>query len=156
MSEVLSLKKYYRFLMWICLWVSFQQSTGIALKFVICLVLITAESLRLVINQKYCYSMFYKVPYTNIYLKIGFKDSCPFLHGSSFCKLFTRYVTRFPQRKDNTEISCRKVTHYQFLSWPDHGVLEYANPLLQFLKRIRGQTNENVGPIICHCSYVPK
>ena len=29
MPEVLSLKKYYRFLMWICLWVSFQQSTGI-------------------------------------------------------------------------------------------------------------------------------
>ena len=58
--------------------------------------------------------------------------------------------------KDNTEISCRKVTHYQFLSWPDHGVPQYANSLLQLVKQLRAQTNENVGPIICHCLYVPK
>ena len=72
MSEALSLKKYYRFLMCICLCVSFQQSTAIALEFVICLVLITSESLRLVINQKYCYSMFNKGPLHQYLLKNRF------------------------------------------------------------------------------------
>ena len=84
MPEVLSLKKYYRFLMWICLWVSFQQSTGIALEFVICLVLIIAESLRLVSIRNTAIACLIRVPYTNIYLTIGFRDSCSFLQEVVF------------------------------------------------------------------------
>lgn len=55
-------------------------------------------------------------------------------------------------RSDGTEQASRKVTQYQFLSWPDHGVPQYATGLLQFVKRIRSLSHENVGPILIHCS----
>ena len=53
--------------------------------------------------------------------------------------------------KDGSEVSSREVTQYQFLSWPDHGVPQFATPLLQFVKRIRSISDETAGPVIIHC-----
>ncbi|GAA48182.1 receptor-type tyrosine-protein phosphatase delta [Clonorchis sinensis] len=62
---------------------------------------------------------------------------------------------------------CREVKHFQFTSWPDHGVPEYPVPLLLFIRRIRatvasGATTSSSntghsnmieqGPIVVHCS----
>ncbi|XP_069769077.1 receptor-type tyrosine-protein phosphatase H-like [Narcine bancroftii] len=47
----------------------------------------------------------------------------------------------------------RKVTHFHFTSWPDHGVPEDTEKLLQFQKLIRNHLNNSQGgcPVI-HCS----
>ncbi|KAF5402068.1 Receptor-type tyrosine-protein phosphatase delta [Paragonimus heterotremus] len=61
---------------------------------------------------------------------------------------------------------CREVRHFQFTSWPDHGVPEYPIPLLLFIRRVRATlaTNSSTssasvqanfieqGPIVVHCS----
>lgn len=66
---------------------------------------------------------------------------------------------------------CREVRHFQFTSWPDHGVPEYPIPLLLFIRRVRAtlassstnatsgpgatlnQTNLiEQGPVVVHCS----
>jgi tyrosine-protein phosphatase non-receptor type 9 len=59
----------------------------------------------------------------------------------------------------------RKVSHWQFTSWPDYGVPSSASAMLTFLKRVRDQqaamltelgdswTGHSRGPpIIVHCS----
>ena len=45
------------------------------------------------------------------------------------------------------------VTQYHFTSWPDHGVPEYAGPILNYLRRIKAQHKLNKGPILVHCRY---
>ena len=47
--------------------------------------------------------------------------------------------------------SSRKVVQYHFTSWPDHGVPEYAGPILNYLRRIKAQHKPNLGPILVHC-----
>ena len=51
------------------------------------------------------------------------------------------------------EGSSRKVIHYHFTSWPDHGVPEYAGPILNYLRRINAQHKPTKGPILVHCRY---
>ena len=41
-----------------------------------------------------------------------------------------------------------KVTQFHFTSWPDHGVPEYAGPILNYLRRIKKHSR---GPILVHC-----
>ena len=45
------------------------------------------------------------------------------------------------------------MTQYHFTSWPDHGVPEYAGPILNYLRRIKAQHKQNKGPILVHCRY---
>ncbi len=45
----------------------------------------------------------------------------------------------------------RKVTQFHFTSWPDHGVPDYAGPLLMFQRRIKSQHKPTKGPILIHC-----
>ena len=45
------------------------------------------------------------------------------------------------------------MTQYHFTSWPDHGVPEYAGPMLNYLRRIKAQHKPNKGPILVHCRY---
>ena len=44
-----------------------------------------------------------------------------------------------------------EVVQYHFTSWPDHGVPEYAGPLLNYLRRIKAQHKPSKGPILVHC-----
>ena len=45
----------------------------------------------------------------------------------------------------------RKVTQFHFTSWPDHGVPDYAGPLLMFQRRVKSQHKPTKGPILIHC-----
>ena len=45
----------------------------------------------------------------------------------------------------------RKVTQFHFTSWPDHGVPDYAGPLLTFLRRVKSQHKPTKGPVLIHC-----
>ncbi|XP_028984826.1 tyrosine-protein phosphatase non-receptor type 6 isoform X2 [Betta splendens] len=50
--------------------------------------------------------------------------------------------------------SFRKVWHYQYLSWPDHGVPQEPSGVLGFLEQVNSKQKEfpNSGPMIIHCS----
>ena len=41
-----------------------------------------------------------------------------------------------------------KMTQFHFTSWPDHGVPEYAGPILNYLRRIKKLFR---GPTLVHC-----
>ena len=44
------------------------------------------------------------------------------------------------------------IMQYQFVSWPDHGIPEYATPLMTLHKRVMGEWYPDSGPILVHCS----
>uniref|UniRef100_A0A4W5N1M8 protein-tyrosine-phosphatase n=1 Tax=Hucho hucho TaxID=62062 RepID=A0A4W5N1M8_9TELE len=50
--------------------------------------------------------------------------------------------------------SVRTIWHYQYLSWPDHGVPEEPGGVLSFLTQVNSKQAEfaNAGPMIIHCS----
>lgn len=48
----------------------------------------------------------------------------------------------------------RKVTQFHFTTWPDHGVPEYAGPLLQYLRRIKTLHKPKRGPLLVHCRLI--
>uniref|UniRef100_A0A6I8NKF1 Tyrosine-protein phosphatase non-receptor type n=1 Tax=Ornithorhynchus anatinus TaxID=9258 RepID=A0A6I8NKF1_ORNAN len=57
-------------------------------------------------------------------------------------------------RRTDREEQPRKVKHYQYFSWPDHGVPTEPGGVLSFLDQVnRAQRGYvNTGPIIVHCS----
>ncbi|XP_075265681.1 receptor-type tyrosine-protein phosphatase S-like isoform X1 [Convolutriloba macropyga] len=46
----------------------------------------------------------------------------------------------------------REVRQFQFTDWPDHGVPEYATPVIAFVKKVKLSNPPNAGPIVVHCS----
>ena len=44
-----------------------------------------------------------------------------------------------------------KVTQFHFTFWPDHGVPEYAGPILNYLSRMKAQMKLSRGPTLVHC-----
>ncbi len=46
----------------------------------------------------------------------------------------------------------RIVKQFQFTDWPDHGVPEYATPVLAFVKKVKYANPPHQGPIVVHCS----
>lgn len=46
----------------------------------------------------------------------------------------------------------RLVRHYQFTSWPDHGVPDSTVPAIDFVRTVRGNVDSHHGPIVAHCS----
>jgi len=47
--------------------------------------------------------------------------------------------------------SVKKVIQFHFTDWPDHGVPEYAGPILTFLHRVNAQHTSSKGPLLIHC-----
>ncbi len=47
----------------------------------------------------------------------------------------------------------RFIHHYQFTSWPDHGVPDSPAPVLDFVRSIRDEVDMHHGPIVVHCRY---
>ena len=45
------------------------------------------------------------------------------------------------------------ITQYHFTSWPDHGVPEYATPILAYHRRIKKDHKPSKGPMIVHCRW---
>ena len=50
--------------------------------------------------------------------------------------------------------SLRAVFQIHFRAWPDHGVPEYAGPILTFLHRVNAQLITSNGPLLIHCRYI--
>uniref|UniRef100_A0A673LK71 protein-tyrosine-phosphatase n=1 Tax=Sinocyclocheilus rhinocerous TaxID=307959 RepID=A0A673LK71_9TELE len=57
-----------------------------------------------------------------------------------------------PHRKEPT----RTIWHYQYLSWPDHGVPQEPGGVLSFLEQVNIKQHElsSTGPMIIHCRYL--
>ena len=43
------------------------------------------------------------------------------------------------------------VTQFHFTAWPDHGVPDYATPILAFHKRVVKEHKPRKGPLMIHC-----
>lgn len=50
---------------------------------------------------------------------------------------------------------CRTIWHYQYMSWPDHGVPQEPGGVLSFLTQVNTKQAEHpdAGPMIIHCRY---
>ena len=48
----------------------------------------------------------------------------------------------------------REVKQFHFLVWPDHGVPQFATPLLSFRKRVAKYHPDKKGPMVVHCRLV--
>ncbi|XP_065178192.1 receptor-type tyrosine-protein phosphatase delta-like isoform X1 [Sycon ciliatum] len=46
----------------------------------------------------------------------------------------------------------RRIQHFHFTTWPDHGVPAQCAPLLTFIRRMRSANPVDAGPIVVHCS----
>ncbi|CAI8053567.1 Receptor-type tyrosine-protein phosphatase alpha, partial [Geodia barretti] len=46
----------------------------------------------------------------------------------------------------------RKVTHFHYTAWPDHGVPDYATSMLNFHKMVMKDHKAHRGPLLVHCS----
>ncbi|KAI5106047.1 tyrosine-protein phosphatase non-receptor type 6, partial [Silurus meridionalis] len=97
------------------------------------------------------------------------RNKCvPYWPNSNETKEFGKYiVTAITERdaddykvrvmevalNDGSEMP-REIWHFQYLSWPDHGVPEKPDKVLSFLNQVNSKQQEfsGVGPMIIHCS----
>uniref|UniRef100_A0A8C2CVW4 protein-tyrosine-phosphatase n=1 Tax=Cyprinus carpio TaxID=7962 RepID=A0A8C2CVW4_CYPCA len=68
-----------------------------------------------------------------------------------------RYVVTLLSEKDAADYKvrpARTIWHYQYLSWPDHGVPQEPGGVLSFLEQVNIKQNEmsSTVPMIIHCS----
>ena len=61
------------------------------------------------------------------------------------------YHTLIYMQCDKVGGSQLKVTQFHFTSWPDHGVPEYAGPILNYLCRMKAQMKLSWGHTLVHC-----
>jgi len=56
--------------------------------------------------------------------------------------------------KEGVSTEKRKIFHYHFATWPDHGVPGDPGPVLSFLQDINDRQDSilNAGPVVVHCS----
>uniref|UniRef100_A0A8C2FHM4 Tyrosine-protein phosphatase non-receptor type n=1 Tax=Cyprinus carpio TaxID=7962 RepID=A0A8C2FHM4_CYPCA len=75
-----------------------------------------------------------------------------------------RYVVTLLSEKDAADYKVREmeltkepartITHYQYLSWPDHGVPQEPGGVLSFLEQVNRKQHalSSAGPMVIHCS----
>ena len=76
----------------------------------------------------------------------------PFIPDSFELRRFTSFChTLISVQCDKIGGNPLKVTQFHFTSWPDHGVPEYAGPILNYLCRMKAQMKVSRGPTLVHC-----
>lgn len=73
---------------------------------------------------------------------------CPFLS----CPVDSHFESQQEEQLDST----RLIRHFHYTVWPDHGVPETTQSLIQFVRTVRDYINRtpDTGPSIVHCRYV--
>ena len=46
----------------------------------------------------------------------------------------------------------RTILHFQFTTWPDHGVPEHPQTLVRFVRAFRERVTPEQRPVVVHCS----
>lgn len=62
------------------------------------------------------------------------------------------FVSQQEEQLDST----RLIRHFHYTVWPDHGVPETTQSLIQFVRTVRDYINRtpDTGPTVVHCRYV--
>lgn len=86
-----------------------------------------------------------------------FGGSCSILKVQGVCVLFSWLFwppTFVPQQEEQLD-STRLIRHFHYTVWPDHGVPETTQSLIQFVRTVRDYINRtpDTGPTIVHCRY---
>ncbi|CAI9549030.1 unnamed protein product [Staurois parvus] len=57
--------------------------------------------------------------------------------------------------KEDQLDAARLVRHFHYTVWPDHGVPETTQSLIQFVRTVRDYINRTpgTGPTVVHCRY---
>ena len=69
------------------------------------------------------------------------------LHVPSLCVFSTAQLIGSSER-------ALKVSQFHFTAWPDHGVPDYATPILAFHRKIKQHHRPSKGPMLVHCRYI--
>ncbi|XP_070552068.1 receptor-type tyrosine-protein phosphatase beta-like [Ptychodera flava] len=82
-------------------------------------------------------------------------DNEPVYYGAIQVNMLSEEV--FPEwtvREINLENGgiCKKVRHFNFTAWPDHGVPKATQALLYFVRAVREQMQDDSSPTVVHCS----
>ncbi|XP_053287913.1 tyrosine-protein phosphatase non-receptor type 6 isoform X3 [Pleuronectes platessa] len=97
------------------------------------------------------------------------RNKCvPYWPDLQTTKEMGRYLVTFESEREATDYKVRvmeialvdkpkksrQVWHYQYLSWPDHGVPDEPGGVLSFVTQVNSKQAEypNAGPIVIHCS----
>ena len=79
-----------------------------------------------------------------------------FVSPSQLCTLFLSddftHFTTSPQASQTTD-KLHKVTHFQYTSWPDHGVPLHPSSLVKFAQEVRKVHSNSQAPMVVHCRW---
>ena len=70
---------------------------------------------------------------------------------NEICKRHTKIVLQYFWQFSSSSEGAMKVTHFHFTAWPDHGVPDYATPILAFHRRVKNEHKPSKGPMVVHC-----
>ncbi|XP_064386224.1 receptor-type tyrosine-protein phosphatase alpha-like [Halichondria panicea] len=82
----------------------------------------------------------------------GKKQFGPFTVAITDQQILADYTVRTLEASLDGDRRVLRVKLFHFTAWPDHGVPDYATPILGFHRRVKSQHKPSKGPILIHCS----
>ncbi|XP_064386164.1 uncharacterized protein LOC135334777 [Halichondria panicea] len=82
----------------------------------------------------------------------GKKQFGPFTVAITDQQILADYTMRTLEASLEGDRRVLRVKLFHFTAWPDHGVPDYATPILAFHRRVKSQHKPSKGPILIHCS----
>ncbi|XP_064386168.1 uncharacterized protein LOC135334780 isoform X2 [Halichondria panicea] len=82
----------------------------------------------------------------------GKKQFGPFTVAITDQQILADYTVRTLEASLDGDRRVLRVKLFHFTAWPDHGVPDYATPILAFHRRVQSQHKPSKGPILIHCS----